>query len=160
MGSPDLSKVTTVADFAAAEPEEARGVARLVQQAVAYVSSFDWCAGALDTYVGIAIPGVIGVLLMHIRPARAGVDEWLWIVVGDVPPAYLVTDDCPDPGAALDGYISEMERWVEAVRRDASVEDLIPVNASPTREFADMLASRLDFLRKELLSQYEGDPDL
>jgi len=55
----------------------------------------------------------------------------------------------------LRGYVEEMESWVEAVRLGTSIDDLIPVSASPTREHADMLAGRLAFLREHLI---EADP--
>ena len=68
----------------------------------------------------------------NIHPLRRDVDELLWVVVGDIPPAYLVTDDAPDPVAALQAYIREMRRWIEAVRLGRPIADLIPVNALPT----------------------------
>jgi hypothetical protein len=44
-----------------------------------------------------------------------------------------------------------MTRWVEAVRAGTSLEDVIPVRAEPTLEHAAMLASRLQFIRDEIL---------
>jgi len=33
---------------------------------------------------------------------------------------------------ALDGYIAEMQSWVDAVRAGDSIDELIPVNAAST----------------------------
>jgi hypothetical protein len=49
-----------------------------------------------------------------------------------------------------------MERWVNAVRAGASLNNVIPVNVRPSREYADMLSSRLDYIRSRLL---DVDPD-
>jgi hypothetical protein len=45
-----------------------------------------------------------------------------------------------------------MDKWVSAVRSGASLAEVIPVKAAPTLEQADMLATRLSFLRDEILS--------
>ena len=76
----------------------------------------------------------------------------LWVVVGDLPPAYLVCDGNPTWLEALEGYVFEMERWVAAVRNGGSFEDVIPVRAARTLEHADKLAGRLRFIRDEILA--------
>jgi hypothetical protein len=129
------------------------GKTDLERDALVYVQGFAWCRRVRAIYEGLQEPGIIGIFLVQIDPARVGVDEWLWLVVGDVPPAYLVTDDAPTPAAALDTYIVLMDSWVSAVREGRSVDDLIPVNAPPTTEYADMLASRLRILRKTVLGE-------
>jgi len=80
----------------------------------------------------------------------------VWVVVGDLPPAYLAHEPGDSWQDALRGYAEEMGEWVSAVGAGASVDDLIPVNVPATREYADMLASRLEFIRTRLV---EVDPD-
>lgn len=80
----------------------------------------------------------------------------VWIIVGDLPSAYIVHEPGDSWQDALLGYVAEMDRWVDAARTGAPVEDLIPVDAAPTPENANMLASRLDFIRTNLL---DVDPD-
>jgi hypothetical protein len=46
-------------------------------------------------------------------------------------PAYMVTEQTPNPACALKAYIVLMRQWVEAVMKGESVEDLIPVNVEP-----------------------------
>jgi hypothetical protein len=62
-----------------------------------------------------------------------------------------VVEGNPTAASALEGYMFEMTKWVEAIEQGKSVEDLIPVNAPPTAEYADPLRRRLDFLRSEIL---------
>jgi hypothetical protein len=137
----------------------------MIEGARAYLASFEWCRAIRECYIGdIAVGGVVTVLLFRIQPARPDVDEWLWVVVGDLPPAYLVVDDAPNPAAALDAYIGEMERWITAVRQGGPVDDLIPVEATgggerlePTRDRADELERRLRFLHAEILAHHAAD---
>jgi hypothetical protein len=120
----------------------------MASQAEAYIGSFDWCKGVKEVYFGCGVGGVMAVFYFRIVPRDADVDEYLWVVVGDIPPAYLVTDNSRTPSEALRSYIDEMRRWVAAVESDQSVDELIPVNATPTRENAVALKKRLDFLEK------------
>ena len=53
--------------------------------------------GALRARIG----GVVAVFLFRID-GPPEVDPLLWVVVGDLPTAYLVTDDAPSPAIALD----------------------------------------------------------
>ncbi len=89
--------------------------------------------------------------MFQITPRFEDVDECLWGIVGDLPPAYIVVEDNPTAADALDAYCSEMEAWVEAVEKGDSVEDMIPVNASATRDYAGQLKGRLQFLRSKIL---------
>jgi hypothetical protein len=163
-------------DFAALEPcdqftgEDAEDDALLKEmfaRARSYLSAFDWCRAIQECYVGeIAIGGVVAVLLFKIDPAQDGVDEWLWVIVGDLPPAYLVIDNAPTSATALEGYVDEMERWVEAVDAGEPIDDLIPVETvdgtaplEPTSEVAEELRTRLRFLRERVLSDYASEQE-
>ena len=75
----------------------------------------------------------------------------VWVVVGDVPSAYLVHEPGDSWQDALREYVAEMNSWVTAVRTGTSLDDVIPVNAPPTMEYANMLASRLDFIQTRLV---------
>lgn len=118
----------------------------LEAEAANFIRSFAWSGQLLEMYEGFHEPDILGVFLVRLKPAQPQVDEWLWVVVGDLPAAYLVTDNAVTVDEAIEGYVEEMQRWVDAVRAGNSVDDLIPVNTPPTPEFADMLQWRLDVL--------------
>ena len=152
-----------VANFrrpAAFQGEDAKDTALchgLFNEADRYIRSFDWCKSVRETYIGDCLGGIVAIVLFHIEPASADVDDWIWVVVGDLPPAYLAPA-AAQPRQVLEDYIGQMATWVEAVRRGEPVNELIPVNASPTREWADALDSRLRLLRKSTLPHI-GDAD-
>lgn len=125
-------------------------LSKLENAAVNYIRSFAWSGTVLELYRGVHVPGILGIFLVRLRPSAPNVDDWLWVVVGDVPPAYLVAEGNPTPADALEGYIREMRRWVEAVQSGKPVGGLIPVNAPPTPAFAEMLERRLGSLKRSI----------
>ena len=119
----------------------------MFEEARSFLAAFNWCLSIEESYFGFGYAGIVAVFLFRISPVRSSVDEWLWVVVGDVPPAYLVTEGNLTPDLALDSYIYEMNRWVKAAKQGRSTVDLIPVNVPPTRENVEALERRLDALR-------------
>lgn len=128
-------------------------VKTLAEKAVSFVQRHSWCAEVVSGQVGFAIPDKLGVFLLELTPAGPEAERQLWVVVGDVPPAYLVCDEAPDWQQALKRYTEEMSRWVAAVREGGSLDDVIPVAASPTRENAELLQRRIEFIEQEILSR-------
>ncbi len=147
----DLSKVVPVSKMKGDSEADTARLKSMLQEAQEYITSFQWCGGIREVRFGWGVGGVVAIFLFRIKPTRENVDEWLWVIVGDLPPAYLVTDVCPTPIRALEAYVREMGRWVEAVKAGKSVKRLIPVNVDPTREHAQMLQTRLRFLERKFL---------
>lgn len=85
----DFSRVVPMAQVAKSSGS-GHEVAGMFDDASNYLRSFAWCLGIEEAFLGIGIPGVVAVFLVRIVPAGSNIDEWLWTVVGDVPPAYLV----------------------------------------------------------------------
>jgi hypothetical protein len=135
-------------------------VKQLAREAENFLLSHHWCNAITNGYLSWAIAGVIGVFLFDIIPSKPEVDETLWVVTGDLPPAYLVTDDAITWPEALEGYVYEMSKWVSAVQKGESLEGIIPVNVEPNIEYAKMLEGRLSFIQNRLIESsdaIEGD---
>ena len=124
---------------------------KMAEEAGAYIQGFDWCTSIKDAYFGCGVGGVVAAFLFRIVPTSEEVDECLWVIVGDVPPAYLVTDESRTPSEALRTYIAEMRQWAAAAEAGESVDELIPVNVPASREAALALKKRLDFLEAEIV---------
>lgn len=97
-----------------------------------------------------SVPRVVSVFLVTIVP-RADADTVLWSVVGDLPSAYLVTDDTNGPAEALDVYFELMEDWAACVRDGRGLDEVFPVEAAASIENAALLEERMRFLRSELV---------
>jgi len=152
-----FNKLIPASEITGEDEEEKKLILNLLDEARKFINIFKWCSGIKEEYLGIGLGEIISVFLFKIEPAFDGVDEYIWIIVGDIPPAYITCEKSPNAACALDGYIGAMEEWVNAVHDGKPVDDLIPVNASPTKEFAAMLDERLKFLDKEILSNYQDD---
>ncbi|MCD4780288.1 MAG: hypothetical protein K8S27_07055 [Candidatus Omnitrophica bacterium] len=153
----DVNKIMPIDQM---EGEDARDTALLREmyaEAEGFILAHPWCEGLEQAFFGIGVGGVVAVFLFKIIHGRGDVDDFLWVIVGDLPPAYIVCDFAPNPACALDGYIEEMTLWIDAVKKGESIEELIPVNVPPEEPYAKMLEDRLNTLDKEILSHYEED---
>ncbi|MGH6942493.1 hypothetical protein [Hypericibacter sp.] len=158
MSAVDYSRLFEIDSMEAWDEEEILELKKLHDEARRYIDSFRWSGEIKRVLFGMGIGGVVGVFLFELAPARPDVDKILWVVVGDLPPAHLVTDEAPEPDLALEVYIYQMRRWVEAVKAGGDLADVIPVNAPPTIENAADLESRLNMLETEILPWYrQGD---
>lgn len=147
----DRTQLTPEHQVTGEDEEETRQLRALLSQARHFVNEFPWCRSVRDVFLGVGVDGIVAIVLVQIEPASQDIDEWLWIVVGDLPPLYLVTDQSPTPAAALRTYIGLCHDWVDAVKKGQSVDDFAPIDAPPDREHADMLERRLHFLATEIL---------
>ena len=148
---PNLSSVTRISDLDLPEPSNAV-LLKALQEASKYLSYYKWVSRIDEQFLGYAAEGIIYIFLFKILPNRVDVDSWIWVIVGDVPPAYITCEDAKTPAEALDGYIGAMEEWVETALRGKSVSRMIPVNVPATPENAELLRKRLEFLNKEILA--------
>jgi hypothetical protein len=118
--------VVRVDQMFAEDEEELRLLQRMAIAARDYLTSFKWCKSIREEYFGDGYGGIVAVFFFHIEPSQPDVDEWLWVVVGDLPSAFLVTDDCNTPSEALEGYIYEMSKWVKLAKLGRSSKKIDP----------------------------------
>jgi hypothetical protein len=93
------------------------------------------------------------IFFFHIQPGKPDIDPWIWIMTGDLPPAYLPLADCESPSEAFEMYVDGMNRWVEFARqgRAGTEEDGVPpVNVPATPKWAEQLHQRMITLEKFL----------
>jgi hypothetical protein len=132
---------------------------RMLEEATKYISDHSWCVSVLDSYFGGGVGGVFSVFLFHIQPSRSEVDPWIWIMVGDIPPAYLPISDCDSPAEAFHTYLRGMRKWVEYAKKEqtgSEDEEVPPVNLPATPEWADHLGMKLDVLSELMGSFFES----
>lgn len=147
--SPDLATVTFIHQHLNCSDRET--FTKYLDEARENLLFYNWCEGILEEYLGTYFEGIIGVFLFRIKPKLVGVDDWIWVVVGDLPPAYLTCDFSPNPADALESYLGAMLEWVEAAENGKSVAKIVPVNVPATHENAAALRARLRFLQKAIL---------
>jgi hypothetical protein len=149
-----VSGVIPIDQILGDDAEDTRLLRDMAFKAQNYISRFSWCLSVREAYFGDGYGGIVAVFFIHIEPSRPDVDEWLWVVVGDLPSAYLVTDNCKTPSQTLERYIDVMSEWVELAKKGLSSEDVIPVNVPATPESAEMLERRLKVLSEKIVPAF------
>ncbi|TPM34484.1 hypothetical protein [Mesorhizobium sp. B2-3-5] len=152
---PDLSKVSRL-PLGAGDPDRHDSLEAALSDAREYINFYDWGKAIKSEYLGYGVEGIIYIFLFEISPDRPEVFQWIWVIVGDVPSAFIPGDESKTPYQALDEYIGAMEEWVEAARQGKSVAKLIPVNVDANPANAEMLAGRLKFLDEKILPLIES----
>lgn len=143
MNGADLTSVIAVAERRGEDPEETRGLALTFAVAQKFITSFSCCERIEESFVGFGYSGIVAGFLFRISSARPGVDDWRWVIVGDLPPAYLVREGNLTPDLVVGAYICGITKWVEAVKEGRSLTQLIPVKAPAHQENARALEGRV-----------------
>jgi hypothetical protein len=123
--------------------------------ACAYLRAHDWCTEITRIDLAWGVGRVIAVFRARFAQKIWGTDDELWIVVGDVPSAYLVVDDLDDAAEVLKTYCDLMEEWATSVQSGKGGAGCFPVQAEPTVEHARMLLSRIRTIRSSLVPAAE-----
>jgi hypothetical protein len=147
----DTSNLTPGTSIQGEDEEETTLLRAMLVEARDYIRSFRWCPPISEEYLGFGVGQVFAVFLFRFAKPISETDDCVWVVVGDLPSAYFVVDDAPDPRSAAQVYCVIMQDWINAVLNKTPLEDVYPVKADATAEMAQMLDSRLRFLRETIL---------
>ena len=134
------------------EIEEIQAILSLYYEAKNYIEDFDWCVSTKKCWYDkdFGIYEKIGIFLFEIEPLNDNVDDFIWVIVGDLPSVYL--DKSITTGQeALEQYCELMQEWADNVKSEKSLEECYPVPVDPTIENAELLNSRIAFVKRELL---------
>ncbi|MGA2850257.1 MAG: hypothetical protein ABSE46_14780 [Terracidiphilus sp.] len=122
----------------------------MAEKAIQYVQSFRWCIEVHDRFFGDGYGGIVALFLLRVTIRGVHEPEWIWVVVGDIPSAYMEFDVAPSPQSALLRYIEGVEEWLAATEVERSSGDLIPIDVPPGDEFIEMLKTRMEVLRSSI----------
>jgi hypothetical protein len=132
--------------------EETALLLPMAERALGYIRGFHWAPPVQDLYLAFGIGKIIALFLVRFERAIEGnVEDELWVVVGDMPSAYFVTEAAPDPAEALIVYCELMEDWAERILEGRDLEGSYPVHVEPTVEHARMLKSRTGTIRRDFV---------
>ena len=155
-GSKD-SRLARVPGVVLADPlegddeEDTMLLRQMLEEARSYILSHSWCDSITGTYFGGGVGGILAIFLFNIATSRPEVDSWMWIVVGDVPPAYLPLQDCHSPKEVFTTYVNGMTRWTRLARKGQSgtaEKEIPPVNLPSTPYWAETVKNKLQLLNE------------
>ena len=147
----DFSSIIPIEDL---NKETLCNVSETYHSAKEYMENQKWCIRILESYLGIGEGEILGVFWFKIIPSDEKIEEYLWVVVGDLPPLYLVTEVAATPAAALLRYIEVMTVWADAAIAQTDHSDLPPIEADFSKENGIALQTRLKLLREYLSENY------
>lgn len=128
-------------------------VLELIDKASSFLLSHSWCTAIVNGWLGREWGHILGIFLFEITPVDSEVDDVVWVVVGDVPPAYIDIESAVNIEQVVAAYIDIMMDWVECVEAGSSVEEVYPVAVPPTLEYANMLRTRLELISNRILPE-------
>ena len=134
------------------EIEEIQSILVLYDEAREYLESFDWCISIKKVWYDKehGIYEKIGIFLFEIEPLNDTVDDFIWVIVGDLPSVYL--DKSVTTGhEALEIYCVLMQEWADNVMSGKSLDGCYPIPVDSTMENAALLSNRIAFIRQALL---------
>ncbi len=68
-------------------------IGQMAADAERFLSAKSWCKRIVAGKWGVGWEGIVAVIQFEIEPAYNGVDESMWVIVGDLPPAYICNDN-------------------------------------------------------------------
>lgn len=149
----DTSQFQIVPELHGDDEQDTGLLKSMAHDAASYITSFRWATDIKKQYLAFGIGGIVAVFWFEFATKIANSDDVLWVVVGDLPSAYLVAEAGNGPREVLCAYCDLMVEWAEKVIVGAALKDAFPVKAEPTLKNAHALQQRIAFLRKELIPQ-------
>jgi hypothetical protein len=139
-------------DIRGEDDEDTALLRGMAEEARDFVTAHDWCPPIRNLYLATGVGAVVALFLVDFAQQIPGSeDDSLWLVVGDLPFAYFVTENSGTPREALETYCRLMDEWIVAVANGGDLGEAYPVEAEPSIENARELQSRVDFLRTEII---------
>ena len=147
----DTSDFQEESEIKGDDPEDTESLREMATEARAYMEDFEWCPSIESVHLALGVVGIVGVFLFQFDEVIEDDDDALWVVVGDLPSAYVIVEPGDDGITALERYCELMEDWAFNVLKGNSLDESFPVEAEATHEHAEMLRQRIVFLRTEIL---------
>lgn len=147
----DTSSFPVGIDIDYESDDERERLQALTDEAWGFVTSYRWSPPIGDLVMAFAVAPILALYLMRFEPGGRPEDRERWVVVGDLPSMHFETDDTPTPALALQLYCAIAQDWADNVLAGRDLSDSYPIPVEPTQQHAEMLLSRVDFIRKELI---------
>jgi uncharacterized protein DUF4826 len=147
----DTSSFPTGENLDYESEEEVEQLEVLRAEAWRYLHSYRWVPPIADLVLAFGVAPIIALFLARREPGAKPEDAERWVAVGDLPSMHFETDDAPTPALALKLYCAIAQDWAENVIEGRDLSDSYPIPVAPTREHADMLLDRIDFIRTRLI---------
>lgn len=124
-------------------------------EAEKYLLSFYWCKKIKESFLCANLGRVFCIFVFEIENSASLEDDFLWVIVGDIPSMYLDFFGENTTAAVTRNYIELAQDWIDHIRKGQSVNECYPFNAEPTIELAELLDKKISFMRDTLVHHME-----
>jgi hypothetical protein len=149
-----FNELINVADLKFANIEDIEDKINLSQKAENYLNNQKWCTSIINCWYDKGWANKVAIFLFEIIPTNEYIDKFVWIIVGDIPSAYIDIESAVNGTCALKAYTEIMEDWINAVNNNKQLENCFPINVPPTKKFAKMLKIRIDLIKEEIIPYF------
>lgn len=129
----------------------------LAEEANSFLKDHKWCGSINKQWFVAGWENLLIVFFFEITPNSSDADDHVWVIVGDLPPAYIDIESATNEIEAVRVYTEIMDDWVQCVKSGQSTENCYPINVPPENKYAEMLSTRLQFIRKYILGNASID---
>jgi len=127
--------------------------ALLLEEAHEYLNAHTWCQNIINGWLFSNLGKVLCIFLYQIENNQSPEDNFIWIIVGDFPPAYLDSEGVKNTREVVEAYIYLVKDWIGHAENGQSMEQCYPLLTSWTEEHIKMLKARVELLEKSILPQ-------
>jgi hypothetical protein len=131
-------------------------VKKMQKEADEYLLAFKWCISIVESSLYLNLGEKLCIFLYEINTTSSNGDKFFWVIVGDLPSMYLDVYGAKTTIQVLEDYVSLSRDWISNVESELSVEDCYPFDASPTKEMANMLKSRLSLIERSIIPNIDS----
>jgi hypothetical protein len=132
--------------------EEGPLLEALAEEVWAFIKSRKGSPPTKEILLTYGVGGILGLFLVRFaQPIAWGELEGeteLWTVVGDLPSICFDSEVAPTRALALQLYCAIAQDWAEVVLEGRDLTESYPIPVAPTRQHAEMLRGRIEFIRK------------
>ncbi|MBL7797291.1 MAG: hypothetical protein JNJ90_12410 [Saprospiraceae bacterium] len=142
--------MTLLEEVIKSKPEDFEFIT-LAKEARLFLQGHNWCKAIEKQWLAANWDNILIVFYFDFIPDSSDTDDHVWVIVGDLPPAYIDVESANTETEAVQVYIEIMDDWVQCVKGGRPVEDCYPISIPPEIRYADMLDLRLQLIRKYIL---------
>lgn len=121
------------------------------KEATEYIKCFDWVSELKSSYLFLNLGSKLCVFLFEIENLESDDDNYLWLIVGDVPPMYLDIYGAQNTIEVLENYVHLSNEWISKAKEGGSLKDCYPFNFSPTIDKIEMFKKRIQFIENIII---------
>lgn len=99
-------------------------VLKMNKEAADYIQSFGWCKNVKDSNLYLNLGSILCIFLFEIDNSASNEDNFLWLMVGDIPPMYLDVFGSKTIKEVLTTYADLATDWITNVESGEMAEML------------------------------------